>query len=64
MIYYKNTPVVRSTESYIRSDSRTLSRDEVSQLIFERKVTPINEIKYDRNCSRVSRPGNWIYYDH
>jgi hypothetical protein len=64
VIYYKNSPLVRSTDSFVRSDSRTLSSEEINQLIAERKVTPIGEIKFDRNSSRISRPGNWVYYDH
>jgi hypothetical protein len=62
MIYYKNSPVVRSSEQFMRSEIRTLSGDEVNQLICERKVTPINEIRYNKNSSRISRPKNWVEY--
>ncbi len=68
MIYYKNSPVVRSvvrsTDSFIKSNSRTLSSDEINQLITEQKVTHISDIKYERNCSRISRPEKWVYYEH
>jgi hypothetical protein len=64
MIYYKNSPVVRSTDSFMKSKGRTLSSDEISQLISEQKVTHISEIKFERNCSRISRPERWVYYEH
>ncbi len=63
MIYYKNSPVERSAGMYLRSEIRILSADEVNQLVSERKITPITEITYSRNCSRISRPRNWVNYD-
>lgn len=63
MIYYKNTPVERSSGRYVASKVRILSPDEVNQLVRERKVTPINEIKYNKNSSRISRPRNWVNYE-
>ena len=62
MIYYKNSPVERSSERYVKSEIRVLSPDEVNQLVHERKVTPINEIKYNKNSSRICRPRNWVNY--
>ena len=62
VIYYKNSPVVRSTERFMKSELRILSGAEVDQLVRERKVTPIIEIRYSKNCSRISRPKNWVDY--
>ena len=46
VIYCKNTAIERSSAGYdVASKARILSPDEVNQLVHERKVTPINEIK-------------------
>ena len=63
MIYYKNTPVNRMVGRSSASEVRVLTPDEVNFLVFERKVTPISEIKYDKRCSRISRPRNWVNYE-
>ena len=63
MIYYKNTPVERSIGKYSAPVVRMLSPDEINHLVHERKVTPINEIKFDKRGCRISRPRNWVNYE-
>lgn len=63
MVYYKNSPLVRSTGSAIVSEVRVLSRDEVNHLVLERKITPVSEIRYEKRSGRVSRPRNWVNYE-
>jgi len=63
MIYYKNSPLERATGGYCASEVRVLTPDEINLLILERKITPINEIKYNKRSGRVSRPSNWKYYE-
>jgi hypothetical protein len=63
VIYYKNTPIERELGRSGASEVRILSPDDVTRLVQERKVTPINEIKYDKRGGRMSRPRNWVNYE-
>ena len=62
MTYYNNSPLVRGLDRYSFSEVKVLTQDEVNGLVQDKKVTPIAEIKYEKNSGRISRPKHWMQY--